>query len=105
MASETIGIASNSAEAFDLKVRYAMRVTSSGEFVHAAPWNAQKFGRVNASHGCIGMSTSNAGWLFRRVKIGDPVITTGTGRGLEQGNGYTDWDVSYDTYAKGSALA
>jgi hypothetical protein len=59
---------------------------------------------VNASHGCIGMSTADAEWLFNQVKIGDPVITTGTARGLEQGNGWTDWDISYSQYKKGSAL-
>lgn len=104
MASETIGIGEDSPEAYDLKVKYAMRVTSSGEFLHAAPWNGAKFGRVNASHGCIGMSTSDAQWLFNQVTIGDPVITTGTGRGLEQGNGWTDWDVPFSQYKKGSAL-
>lgn len=92
-------------EEYDLRVRYAMRVTSSGEFLHAAPWNAGKLGRVNASHGCVGMSTADAAWLFRHVQIGDPVITTGTSRGLEQGNGWTDWNLSYAEYAKGSAAS
>lgn len=104
MASETIGIAENSAEGYDLNVRYAMRITDTGEFVHAAPWNASRFGVSNGSHGCIGMSTSNAGWLFNKVQVGDPVTVTGTGRGLEQGNGITDWDVSWKTWQKGSAL-
>lgn len=104
MASETIGIAENSSEGYDLDVKYAMRITNSGEFIHAAPWNATKFGRSNGSHGCVGMSTSNAGWLFNKVRVGDPVKVTGTKRGLEQGNGITDWDVSWEKWQKGSAL-
>jgi len=100
MTNEMIG----AKEQYDLKVYYAMRVTSSGEFLHAAPWNAGYFGRTNASHGCIGMSTGNASWLFSQVLIGDPVVTTGTSRGLERGNGYSDWNVSFKEYAKGSAL-
>lgn len=104
MASETIGIAENSSEGYDLDVKYAMRITNSGEFVHAAPWNASKFGRSNGSHGCVGMSTSNAGWLFNKVRVGDPVKVAGTSRGLEQGNGITDWDVSWKKWQKGSAL-
>jgi lipoprotein-anchoring transpeptidase ErfK/SrfK len=100
MTNEMIG----ADESYDLRVKYAMRITWSGEFMHAAPWNAGKFGRVNGSHGCVGMSTSNAAWLFNRVQIGDPVVTTGSGRGLEKGNGYTDWDVSWSQYKKGSAL-
>ena len=91
-------------EEYDLRVKYAMRITNSGEFLHAAPWNAGYFGRANASHGCVGMSTGNAAWLFSRSLIGDPVITTGTSRGMEYGNGYSDWNMSYAHYKKGSAL-
>lgn len=104
MASETIGIGKNNPEYYDLDVEYALRVTSSGEFLHAAPWNTGKFGRVNGSHGCVGMSTADARWLFETVNLGDPEITTGSDRGLEQGNGWSDWDISYADYAKGSAL-
>jgi len=91
-------------EHYSLRVRYAMRITNSGEFLHAAPWNAGYFGRRNASHGCVGMSTGNAAWLFNRTLIGDPVITTGSSRGMEYGNGYSDWNMSYAKYKKGSAL-
>jgi lipoprotein-anchoring transpeptidase ErfK/SrfK len=91
-------------EHYSLKVKYAMRITSSGEFLHAAPWNAAHFGRRNASHGCVGMSTADAAWLFNRTLIGDPVVTTGSSRGIEYGNGYSDWNMSYAQYKKGSAL-
>jgi lipoprotein-anchoring transpeptidase ErfK/SrfK len=91
-------------EQYDFRVKYAMRITNSGEFLHAAPWNAAYFGRRNASHGCVGMSTANAAWLFNRTLIGDPVITTGSSRGMEYGNGYSDWNMSYAKYKKGSAL-
>ena len=91
-------------ERYSLRVKYAMRITTSGEFLHAAPWNAAYFGSRNASHGCVGMSTSNAAWLFSRTLIGDPVITTGSSRGMEYGNGYSDWNMSYAKYKKGSAL-
>jgi len=91
-------------EEYDFRVKYAMRITNSGEFLHAAPWNAGYFGRVNASHGCVGMSTGNAAWLFNRTLIGDPVITTGSRRGMEYGNGYSDWNMSYSKYKDGSAL-
>jgi lipoprotein-anchoring transpeptidase ErfK/SrfK len=91
-------------EEYDFRVKYAMRITNSGEFLHAAPWNAGYFGRYNASHGCVGMSTGNAAWLFNRTLIGDPVITTGSSRGMEYGNGYSDWNMSYAKYKKGSAL-
>jgi hypothetical protein len=50
------------------------------------------------------MSVDNAGWLYENALIGDPVVTTGTSKGLEQGNGYADWNISYSQYKKGSAL-
>jgi lipoprotein-anchoring transpeptidase ErfK/SrfK len=104
MASETVGIAENSSEGYDMQVKWAMRITQSGEFVHAAPWNQGNMGKVNASHGCTGMSTKDASWLFERVQVGDPVITTGSNRDVEKGNGWTDWDISWAKYQEGSAL-
>src|SRR3546814_12131812 len=65
MNSETVGIPAGSAEAYDLdNVEYAMRVTSSGEFLHAAPWSVGSQGRANVSHGCTGLSTANAKWIY-----------------------------------------
>ncbi len=41
-------------------VRDAMKLTSSGTYAHAAPWNAGKVGRVNDSSGCIGLTDADA---------------------------------------------
>ncbi len=61
MRSETIGIGKNSSEYYDLdNVQWAMRLTYSGEFIHAAPWSVGSQGYANVSHGCTGMSTANA---------------------------------------------
>ena len=106
MDANTVGIEPGDPNYYNIPdVRYAMRETNSGEFLHAAPWSVGSQGRTNVSHGCIGMSTSNAAWLFGLVKVGDPVVVTGTARGLEAGNGWTDWNVSYDAWKAGSALA
>lgn len=100
MTNEMIG----AKEKYRLTAAYAMRVTNSGEFLHAAPWSVASQGHANVSHGCTGMSVANAGWLIRNVLIGDPVVVTGTNRGIEPGNGYTDWNASFKDYQKGSAL-
>lgn len=106
MNSETIGIAAGSADSYDLdNVEYAMRVTYTGEFLHAAPWSVGSQGYANVSHGCTGMSTANAEWLYNLSKPGDVVDYTGTDREMTLDNGYGDWNESFKEYRKGSALS
>lgn len=105
MNSETVGIAAGSSEAYDIAdVQYAMRLTYSGEFIHAAPWSVSSQGSANVSHGCTGMSTENAAWLFGMTQRGDVVEYTGTDRPMTLDNGYGDWNASYADYRQASAL-
>lgn len=106
MDAATTGIAPGNPEYYNIaNVKYAMRVTYTGEFLHAAPWSLDSQGSANVSHGCIGMSTEDAAWLYERSSVGDVVITTGSEREIEYGNGYTDWDISYADYQEKSALS
>jgi lipoprotein-anchoring transpeptidase ErfK/SrfK len=106
MNSETVGIPVDSADGYDIdNVQWAMRVTYSGEFVHAAPWSVASQGHANVSHGCTGMSTSNADWLYHMTVRGDVVDYVGTDRPMESTNGYGDWNIPWDEYKQGSALA
>jgi lipoprotein-anchoring transpeptidase ErfK/SrfK len=104
MDARSIGISPGSSEYYNLFVEYAVRITWSGEFIHAAPWSLSSQGRENVSHGCVGMSMSNAIWLFNQSTVGDIVKVVGSPRPLEPGNGYTDWNVSWDDWLAGSAL-
>lgn len=105
MDAATTGISESDAEYYNLSnVEYAQRVTYSGEFIHAAPWSVGSQGYTNVSHGCVGMSTDNAGWLFGLTKRGDVVETVGSDRPMESTNGYGDWNVSWADYREGSAL-
>ena len=99
MDAATTGTDPGDPEYYDIDVEYAMRLTWSGEFLHAAPWSVGSQGRANVSHGCTGMSTANAKWMFERSKVGDVVRFTGSTRGLEWGNGYTAWNMSYDRWS------
>ena len=85
-------------------IEYAQRLTWGGEFIHAAPWSVAAQGRTNVSHGCVNMSTENAKWLFGQTRVGDIVIVKGTERKLQHGNGWTDWNLSWSEYVKGSAI-
>ena len=51
------------------------------------------------------MSDANAIWLFGVSKIGDVVSYVHSARPLEQGNGWTDWNLSWTAWQAGSALA
>lgn len=104
MDAATLGIPESSPEYYRLDVEYAMRVTYSGEFLHAAPWSAGSQGVANVSHGCVGMATDNAAWLFDLTKRGDVVEVTGSDRQMTLYNGYGDWNASFAEYAEGSAL-
>lgn len=105
MRSASIGIGGGS-EYYDLPVQYAVRVTQSGEFVHAAPWSVGAQGRKNSSHGCVGMSTANGSWFFNLVKKGDLVtVVNSSGSQMEPfGNGFGDWNLDWEAWQKGSAL-
>jgi lipoprotein-anchoring transpeptidase ErfK/SrfK len=106
MDSETVGIPNNSPDGYNIdNVQWAMRVTYSGEFVHAAPWSVGSQGYANVSHGCTGMSTSNADWLYHMTLRGDVVDYTGSDRQMESTNGYGDWNISWADYKAGSALS
>ncbi|MGH3494595.1 MAG: L,D-transpeptidase, partial [Sciscionella sp.] len=105
MKSSTIGISNPSSPNFyDIPVDYALRVTYSGEFLHAAPWQGGNQGVANVSHGCVGMSTENAIWFFALSKVGDVVDVTGSDRQMTLTNGYGDWTETFAQYQKGSAL-
>ncbi|MFC0597167.1 L,D-transpeptidase [Streptomyces palmae] len=102
MTSASIG----APDFFDLPVHWAARVTWSGEYLHAAPWSEGAQGAVNVSHGCVGMSTENARWLFGQVRVGDVVrvVNSGGNTMTPFDNGFGDWNVSWADWTKGSAL-
>ncbi|ALV33095.1 Ig-like domain-containing protein [Streptomyces sp. CdTB01] len=103
MNSDTVGIFGP--EAYDLgAVKWDVQLTPSGTYAHAAPWNAGKFGVVNGSHGCIGMSTSDAKWFYDQVHLGDPVTVVNSVDTVATNNGYGDWNVDWAAWKKGSAL-
>jgi lipoprotein-anchoring transpeptidase ErfK/SrfK len=91
-------------EGYRTKIDFAQRLTWGGEFIHAAPWSEGQQGSVNVSHGCVNVSMANGDWLFKNTEVGDPITVKGTERKLQNGNGWTDWNMSWDEYVKGSAL-
>jgi lipoprotein-anchoring transpeptidase ErfK/SrfK len=91
-------------EGYRTDIEYAQRITWSGQFIHAAPWSEGVQGRRNVSHGCVNVSMAMGKWLFERTMMGDPITVKGTEEKLKNGNGWTDWNMSWEEYKKGSAL-
>ncbi|MBO4204884.1 L,D-transpeptidase [Micromonospora echinofusca] len=91
-------------EGYRTDIDFAQRLTWGGEFIHAAPWSEGQQGRVNVSHGCVNVSMAEGAWLFNQTRVGDPITVKGTERKLQNGNGWTDWNMSWEEYVKGSAL-
>lgn len=102
MDSTTFGLALD-AGGYIAKVRWATRISNSGEFVHAAPWSVAQQGSSNVSHGCINLSSDNARWFFDNVKKGDVVINTNTGGpDLKPWDGFGDWQVPWGQWVAGN---
>lgn len=99
MDSSTWGL--TGAGAYRTNVQWATRISSSGEFVHAAPWSVGSQGYENVSHGCVNVSTSAAKWFYDTFIPGDPVIITNTvGPNLEIWGGYGDFQLPFDQYVQ-----
>ncbi|MGI9196076.1 MAG: Ig-like domain-containing protein, partial [Candidatus Nanopelagicales bacterium] len=90
---------------YDVEVPYAMRLTYSGEFMHAAPWNGN-IGYANTSHGCTNMRYDDAVWMYNHTIFGDVFITKGgAGGSMSFGDGLGGvWDVPWKDWVAGSAL-
>jgi lipoprotein-anchoring transpeptidase ErfK/SrfK len=103
MDATTTGTDPKDPEFYNEIEHWAMRLTWSGEYLHARPGSEGAFGRANVSHGCTGMSNENAKWMFDYSRIGDVVIYTGSTRSLEWGNGYTAWEMNWARWADSSS--
>ncbi|WP_418959237.1 Ig-like domain-containing protein [Streptomyces tritici] len=99
---------------YDIKdVPHAIRLTSSGTFLHGNYWASEDtFGNANVSHGCVGLqdekggsSDSPAGWFFDRTLIGDVVeVVNSRDRKVAPDNGLGGWNMDWDRWKAGSAL-
>ncbi|GII96765.1 L,D-transpeptidase [Sinosporangium siamense] len=88
---------------YDLMINHAVRISNSGEYVHAKN-NVSDQGRRNVSHGCVNARPDQARWFYNQSQRGDVVLITGTNRALEWNNGWGYWQMSFKEWKKGSAL-
>jgi lipoprotein-anchoring transpeptidase ErfK/SrfK len=90
-------------EYYDVMIDHAVRISNSGEYVHAKN-NVWAQGVRNVSHGCINARPDQAKWFYNTMQRGDVVDVVGTDRELEWNNGWGYWQMSFKEWKKGSAI-
>lgn len=94
----------NTAHSYDLMVDWSVRITTSGEYLHAAPWNS-RIGQVSTSDGCTNLSVADAKWFYHFCRIGDVVIHEHTGgEPVPITDGFGDWNLSWAQWQAGGLL-
>ncbi|GHE56947.1 lipoprotein [Streptomyces longispororuber] len=116
MNGATVGFTDDDGKGeYDIKdVPHAMRLSSSGTFIHGNYWGASSiFGNVNTSHGCIGLKDTKGAndkstpgsWFFRNSITGDVVDVRNTGdKTIAPDNGLNGWNMSWAEWKAGSAV-
>jgi lipoprotein-anchoring transpeptidase ErfK/SrfK len=91
---------------YRIKVPWSVRVTNSGEFIHAASWNTGNIGSRSTSHGCTNLTVGDATWFYNFALRGDVVTYTNTGTSnvMPSWDGWGDWNVSWSEWEQGNLL-
>ena len=90
---------------YDLLVPWSVRLTNSGEFVHAASWNGGNIGIRSTSHGCTNLTVEDARRYFQLARIGDVFSYANTGGPrMPSWDGYGDWNLPWTLWQTGGAL-
>nr|WSY51662.1 Ig-like domain-containing protein [Streptomyces sp. NBC_00886] len=109
MNSRTVGFGGE----YDIPdVPHAMRLTDSGTFLHGNYWAPTAPGRVNVSHGCVGLrdvqgggSDTPAGWFFDRSLIGDVVeVVRSNDKQVAPDNGLGGWNMGWKEWKAGGSF-
>jgi len=96
-------------------VPHAMRLTSSGTFIHGNYWYNRgnpPFGRQGTSHGCVGLADmqgaqgdTTAKWFYDNSLVGDVVtVKNSPDKTVAPDNGLSGWNMSWSAWTAGSAV-
>lgn len=112
MNSQTVGLGGE----YDIPdVPHAMRLTTSGTFIHGNYWYNKSnppFGQQGTSHGCVGLADvqgaqgdTTAKWFYDNSLIGDVVIVKNSpDKTVQPDNGLNGWNLSWSEWTAGSAV-
>ncbi|MFC8668195.1 Ig-like domain-containing protein [Streptomyces sp. NPDC057199] len=93
----------------------AMRLTTSGTFIHGNYWYNKgnpPFGKQGTSHGCVGMADVQgangdtvAKWFFDNSLVGDVVtVKNSPDKTVAPDNGLNGWNMAWSAWTAGSAV-
>ncbi|GAA2289260.1 Ig-like domain-containing protein [Streptomyces atrovirens] len=104
MNGDTVGYGGE----YDIKdVPHAMRLSTSGTFLHGNYWGGDAFGNRNSSHGCVGLRDVRGGWdkeapaawFFNNSLIGDVVeVKNSNDATIAPDNGLNGWNMSWEKW-------
>ncbi|MBX9361188.1 Ig-like domain-containing protein [Streptomyces sp. WAC04114] len=109
MNSRTVGLGGE----YDIPdVPHAMRLTTSGTFLHGNYWYNKgnpPFGRQGTSHGCVGLAdvqgaggSTSAKWFYDNSLIGDVVIVKNSpDKTVAPDNGLNGWNMPWSQWVSG----
>ncbi|MFD3657432.1 Ig-like domain-containing protein [Streptomyces sp. NPDC058620] len=115
MDGATVGFTDDDGKGeYDIKdVPHAMRLSTSGTFIHGNYWGAKSmFGSANTSHGCVGLAdvkgagdpNAPAAWFYNNSMIGDVVIVKNSpDKTITPDNGLNGWNMNWAEWQAGSA--
>lgn len=92
---------------YNLLVPWSVRITNSGEYVHAASWNTGNIGSRNTSHGCTNLDVAAAKWFYKFSRPGDIVqYPNANARGKSQPSwdGWGWWNLPWSQWKAGGLL-
>ncbi|MDV9176202.1 Ig-like domain-containing protein [Streptomyces sp. W16] len=116
MNGATVGFTDDDGKGeYDIKdVPHAIRLTSSGTFIHGNYWGSPSvFGSVNTSHGCVGLQDVKgagdknmpAAWFYNNSIVGDVVVISNTGdKTVAPDNGLNGWNMDWAQWKAGSEV-
>ncbi len=116
MNGATVGFTDDDGKGeYDIKdVPHAMRLSTSGTFIHGNYWGAKSiFGSVNTSHGCVGLAdvkgagdpNQPAAWFYNNSLIGDVVVVKNSpDKTIKPDNGLNGWNLNWADWQAGSAV-
>lgn len=100
-------VANHEGAPYRVEMPHALRLTPTGTYVHGKAADPSIFGRVNTSHGCIGLldgagdgtADSPGGKFYNASMVGDVVtVKNSVGQPVAPDNGLSGWNIDWSKW-------